>query len=154
MRRIVLLCLVVLIAGTAGTAAIISLRSSALPKNSSTTQRVNQLAQDRKEVSTPFDGVQPGEAGKALWLTLKPTGFEPAKITLPASQYFLLVQNATGLDRFGLIVERENGERLEEVRLEPFSRKWKKAITFQPGHYVISEIDHPAWQCVLVITER
>jgi hypothetical protein len=154
MRRIVLLCLAVLTAGTAGTAAIIRLRSSASSTNLPATKPLNQTAQDRKELSTPFDGAEPGEAGKALWLTLKPTGFEPAKIMLPASQYFLLVQNATGLDRFGLTIEREDGERLEEVRLEPFSRKWKKAITFQPGRYIISEIDHPEWQCVVLITER
>ncbi|HEY6802123.1 MAG TPA: hypothetical protein VI306_00970 [Pyrinomonadaceae bacterium] len=154
MRRIALLCLTLLIAATAGTAAIIRLRNSASPKASHTPKSLTQTAQAQKETSTPFDGAERGEAGKALWLTLKPTGFEPTKVTLPASQYFLLVQNATGLDRFGLVIEKEDGERLQEVRLEPFIRKWKKAITFQPGRYILSEIDHPEWQCVITVTER
>jgi hypothetical protein len=115
MRRIVLLCLTVVVAGTVGAAAISRLQSSVSLKDPHATKRLTQTAQAQKEISTPFDGAQPGEAGKALWITLKPTGFDPAKITLPASQYFLLVQNATGLDRFGLVIEKEDGERLQEV---------------------------------------
>lgn len=154
MRRIVLLCAAILIAVSASTAAIVRYRTHARAELKPSVRPAENVPQDPKASKSLFDNAEEGEFGKALWLTVKPTGFEPARVSLPADQYFLLIQNDTGLDRFGLVVQREQGERLHDIRLENRNRKWKQVINFRPGRYIISETDHPDWQCVLTITER
>lgn len=89
---------------------------------------------------------------KGFWLTIRPTGFEPSEITVPAGEYFVVIHNATGLNQFAFRVERESGEQLLSVRL-PFRRRyWKNTIHLRPGRFIISEADHPEWSCRITVT--
>ena len=91
------------------------------------------------------------EENKAFWLTIRPSGFEVKEMTVSAGNYFVVVQNATGLDQFSLRVERENGPRMIDFRSNRFKKHWKQMIHLVPGRYFISETDHPEWNCVVTV---
>lgn len=91
------------------------------------------------------------EDGKGFWLTIRPTGFETREMTLDAGDYFVVIQNATGLDRFALRIQREGGETIHEVRLPRFRKYWKHDVHLAHGRYLVSEIDHPTWSCVITV---
>lgn len=96
--------------------------------------------------------LSPIDDDKAFWLTIRPTGFEPSEITVPAGEYFVIIQNATGLNQFALRVAREGGGDLLNVRL-PFRRRyWKHTVNLQPGSFIVSEADHPEWKCRITVT--
>lgn len=88
---------------------------------------------------------------KGFWLTIRPSGFETREMTLDAGDYFVVIQNATGLDRFALKIQRDGGEIIHEVRLPRFRKYWKHVVHLNPGRYLVSEIDHPEWNCVITV---
>lgn len=89
---------------------------------------------------------------KGFWLTIRATGFETKEMTITAGDYFVIVQNGTGLDQFGLRIEREKGQRIHEMRLPRLKKRWRQMIRFTPGSYIVSEIDHPEWTCRITVT--
>ena len=157
MRRIVYGAICVLIVASATTAAMLKFQSQQGPQSQAESAAI---AAERAAMEATTAAVQAAqtaqeaEPGKALWLTIRPEGFLPTEITVPAERYFVVIQNLTGLEQFAIRVERENGERLQEVRVERFRRKWKGSIELRPGRYVISEQDHPDWKCVITVTDR
>ena len=90
----------------------------------------------------------------ALLLTIRPTGFDPAEITLPAGEYLVIVRNSTGLDEFALRLDRDAGERLHDVRMPRYKRRWKQVVSLSPGSYVVTETNHPQWTCRITVTGR
>jgi hypothetical protein len=88
---------------------------------------------------------------RGFWLIIRPTGFETREMTLDAGDYFVVIQNATGLDRFALQIQREGGETIHQVRLPRFKKYWKHMVTLTPGRYFVSELDHPEWTCVITV---
>jgi hypothetical protein len=91
------------------------------------------------------------EDDKGFWLTIRPTGFETKEMTLDAGDYFVVIQNATGRDRFALKIQRDGGQTIHEVRLPRFRKYWKHMVTLTAGRYLVSEIDHPEWNCVITV---
>jgi len=91
---------------------------------------------------------------RVVLLTLRPTGFEPNEVSLPAGEYLLVVRNRSGLDDFGMRLTRESGENLREVRMPKRKRDWKYFLKLTPGNYSLTEIDHLEWNCRLTVTAR
>ncbi len=89
---------------------------------------------------------------KVAALTLRPNGFEPTEITIPAGKYLMVVRNRTGLDQFALRLERTTGARLQDVRLPRYKRDWKQFMQLTPDTYLLSEVDHPDWVCRITVT--
>lgn len=93
------------------------------------------------------------ERVEAEIITVRPTGFEPAEFTRPEGQFFISVENQSGLDEVNLRLGVENGGRLYDVRK---SRKqdWSDLMELRPGSYLLTEADHPDWVCRITITAR
>ena len=89
---------------------------------------------------------------KVALLTIRPTGFEPNEITIPAGKYLIVVRNRTGLDQFSLRLERGTAVRLYDVRLPRYKREWKQFLQLTPDSYVITETNHPGWVCRITVT--
>lgn len=122
--------------------------------NTSSIEQVRVINNPRTLSDEELRAVPEGEPGKGLFLRMTATGMEPAEVTLTAGQYYLLVQNASGRDQFTVRVERENGERLHNVNVERYQRKWKQVLNLSPGRYIISEPDHPRLTCRIEVTSR
>lgn len=116
----------------------------------------NARANPAKEsVTTAFittgAAVDQGDASVAL-LTIRPTGFEPKELTIPAGKTLVVVRNRTGLAEFSIRLERGNGTRLFDLRVPRYKRDWKKVLDLTPDTYVITESNHPGWVCRVTVT--
>lgn len=80
-------------------------------------------------------------------VTIRPTGFDPAEVTLPRGRFMLAVDNRTGMNDLTFRLEREGGGRLHEVRMTREQLAWRKVVDPPPGSYVLTEIKHPEWVC-------
>jgi hypothetical protein len=92
------------------------------------------------------------DENKSFWLTLRASGFQTKEMSISAGEYFVIIHNASGLDQFGVRIRRESGESVHEVRLSKFQKRWRQNVRFNPGNYIISEIDHPEWTCRITVT--
>jgi hypothetical protein len=91
------------------------------------------------------------QVAKALLLTIRPAGFEPAEVTLPADSYLLVVQNRSGLRGVTLRLDEESRGRLLEMSLKA-RLDWRRRVNLRPGNYTISSADNPEWLCHVTVT--
>lgn len=122
---------------------------SSLPANSLTDTAT--VTEPKAFVAAAPNAV-PDDENKGFWLTLRASGFETKEMSISAGDYFVIIQNATGLDQFALRIERETGERIHDVRLPRLKKRWRQMINFTPGNYIVSEADHPTWTCRITVT--
>jgi hypothetical protein len=100
-------------------------------------------------------GPQPAgeaEATEVLLLTLRPTGFEPSEVNVPAGRYLLVVNNRTGLEQFTPRLERDGQGAVHEVRALRRRRNWKHPFRLTPGRYVLTESNNTGWVCRITVT--
>jgi hypothetical protein len=130
-------------------------KSNPVVVSPSPTRATDRPALHATKAATLVPGVQTDSeqtSAKAVLLTIRPNGFEPAELTLPGGDYLLVVRNRTGLDEFAMRLERASGEALREVRVPRFRRDWKHFLRLAPGSYVIREMNHADWVCRITIT--
>lgn len=87
-------------------------------------------------------------------ITITPHGFEPQEITRPQGRVLLMVDNQSDLDMMSLRLTREDGLRLNEMRVPREQPNWSEAVDLHPGRYVLTSSEHPDWQCRITITAR
>jgi hypothetical protein len=87
-------------------------------------------------------------------LTVKPTGFDPAEITVPHQSFLLAIENRSGLDELSFRFDREVGPTLRDVRVRPKRTSWTGIVDLPPGKYKLTETNHPNWSCTITITPR
>ena len=87
-----------------------------------------------------------------LVIAIRPSGFSPDQIEVTQGRYIVIVQNRSGIRDLTFRLERENGDRLHEVR--PQELRWKKTFDLSPGRYLLSVVARPSWRCVLTVTAR
>jgi hypothetical protein len=100
----------------------------------------------------PVVATQEREGLTALVFVVRPFGFTPNDITVAAGRYLIVLQNRSGRRDLTFRIDRENGERLHEGRSERLD--WKRQFDLQPGNYIVSEISHPEWSCLIRVTSR
>jgi hypothetical protein len=91
---------------------------------------------------------------EAVRLTIRPSGFEPSEITLPAKPFLLIIDNKSGLDDINLQVKRIKAGHRDKIRETRVSLKQlrKAEITDLPsGQYELTEANHPDWVCRVTI---
>lgn len=110
-----------------------------------------------KTIGTTFgwfvlQGKPPRRQVESELITITPAGFEPAVLTRPKGPFFLFVDNRSGLNSVSLRLDRVAGNRLHEVHVPREQLDWAEIFDLNPGEYVLSEADHPAWSCKITIT--
>ena len=95
---------------------------------------------------------RPSQPNRVLVLVIRPQGFQPARVTLPASRIFFSVHNRTGLHETALQLDREAGDRLKTVPLMKSKLAWRETVDLTPGVYVLSVQGRPQWTCRITIT--
>jgi hypothetical protein len=89
------------------------------------------------------------------YITLLPSGCEPAIITRPQGQFVLIVDNYSGYQQpLSLRLDRVAGNRLREAALPAKKRKWRELVDLPPGTYRLTEANNPQWDCQITITAR
>ena len=88
-----------------------------------------------------------------VFVTLKPTGFEPAELTRSRGPFLLMVDNRSNNPDLLFLLDGESGKR-EHVQQTRTGGKldWNKVLDLPPGRYLLTEADHPNWVCQITIT--
>lgn len=100
--------------------------------------------------------VRPQQAGQveARLVTLTPRGFEPEEM-LADTRFILIVDDLTGLGDLQVeLLRQTGGDKLHEVRLPRGRRNYTKELELPPGEYVLTEANHPNWQCTISVAPR
>lgn len=89
----------------------------------------------------------PSVAPQLLRITIRPTGFDPAEVSISQGRFTLAVDNRSGLRELTFRLDREGAGRLREVRMPRERLSYREVIDPPPGVYVLTEADHPTWVC-------
>ena len=65
-----------------------------------------------------------------------------------------MIDNQTNLAVSSLQFTREAGPRINKMQVSREQPNWSDAVDLHPGRYVLTESEHPDWQCRLTITAR
>lgn len=87
-------------------------------------------------------------------ITLTTNGFEPAEITRPRGRFILMVDNRSGVGDIDLQLNRQTGARLHTVHVPREQQDWNDVLDLEPGSYVLTEAEHPKWNCRITITPQ
>lgn len=97
--------------------------------------------------------VAPGVGLPVARVTIRPTGFDPAEVTLPRGRFLLAVDNRSGLNELTFRLDREGDGRLHEARMTRGRLAWRKVIDPAAGDYILTEATHPDWVCRVRISD-
>lgn len=103
-------------------------------------------------VSTLPEGGSSQEAMEAELITIVRNGFEPAEIRRPAGKFLLAIDNRSGLREVNLSLVRVAGRSVQELRIRRERPDLRKVVELEPGAYLLTEANHPAWIGRLIIT--
>ena len=84
-------------------------------------------------------------------LMLRAEGFAPAELTLAAGRFLLTVDNRSGVEEITLLLNHENGERVQEIKVPPKALDWAVEINLQSGRYLLTEANHANWVCSITV---
>ena len=136
---------------------------SSVTTSSNSAKSVESSLAEPQVVSTVAESTEPessaalqaltAEDARVVLFTIRPTGFEPREITLPAGQYLVVVRNRSGLREFTFSIERSSGERIYETRTSRFKSD-TKYLDLPPGTYTFREVNHRDWICRVTVTSR
>lgn len=79
-------------------------------------------------------------------------GFLPQHLTHAHGRIIMSVHNLTALT-LNLRLDRETAGTLKTVSVSRDLPRWREAIEFGPGEYLLKETGHPDWICRLSITQ-
>jgi hypothetical protein len=87
-----------------------------------------------------------------VFVTLKPTGFEPAELTRRRGAFLLMVDNRSNNPELLFHLDGEHGKREHEQQTRRGGRlDWNKVVDLPPGRYLLTEANHPQWVCKITI---
>ena len=107
---------------------------------------------DASHAHSPVSISQPPDQLEAEVITILPRGFEPTEITRPKGKFLLSVENRSGLQRVEFHLSAESGSRIFQASRTWELADWNEVVSPPPGKYVLTETNHPTWQCVITIT--
>lgn len=87
-------------------------------------------------------------------ITIKRSGFEPSEIRRPAGPFFLAFDNHGKLGEVFLEIYPANGQRLHDLNAKKGQLRQGKIIDLPPGQYVLTEVNHPRWNCRIFISAK
>lgn len=84
-------------------------------------------------------------------LTLNQKGFAPAELNPNGRRFLLSVDNRTDVKTPVLKLSDKDGNFVREIRVPEAAGDWGELFELKSGKYVLSEANHAAWSCSIVI---
>jgi hypothetical protein len=85
-------------------------------------------------------------------LTLTPNGFVPNQITRQQGQFFLVVEDRSGLDQSSQQLSDKDGGNLFSAEVTIQTAEWQDRVELSTGTYVLTAAGNPNWVCQITIT--
>lgn len=130
----------------------ITVISARLGKRPELIKQINPVLSRVRDVAGDRNSLRERVEGEIVAVT--PHGFEPREITRPHKHFALVIENRSGLDAIDLALERENGNRVREVRIVREKKNWSAGLDLEPGRYVLLEASNPSWMCRITVTAK
>ena len=86
--------------------------------------------------------------------TLRPNGFEAARITRPKGLFLLAVDNRSRVPDLVFELSDVVGNQPAGKRMRGRELRWRQLVDLPPGDYVLTVARHPQWRAQLRITPR
>src|SRR5260370_27141751 len=94
------------------------------------------------------------EVPRTVVVLVRPNGMEPRQVQVPAGPLFLAAQNRSSARNLKLDLDVEKGNRVREVALPAHKAVSEELYDLTPGTYLLTEANHPAWVCRIVVTPK
>ena len=93
------------------------------------------------------------ESEETLQLVIGDGGFEPAQVTRRPGKFLLTADDRRSdrSQRLTLRLSREGGEQLRDIEVPAGVTDWAEEIEVPVGRYVVGEVNHPTWSCLIVV---
>lgn len=93
------------------------------------------------------------ESEGTLQLIIGDSGFEPAQVMRGPGKFLFTADDRRGdkSQRLTLRLSREGGEQVRDIEVPVDVTDWAEELELAVGRYVLTEVNHPAWSCSLVI---
>jgi hypothetical protein len=101
--------------------------------------------------STQNSATGPAGTLEVELITLRPDGFEPSEITRPKDQFVLFIDDRSGREDTSLVLQRVQGERVKDVKINRKKSEWYNLLDLAPGTYVLHDTGNPELQCQITI---
>lgn len=124
---------------------LLAARSFGRPARNVTTSTAQELS-----AVTPTEQVDDADE-KGIWVLIRPEGFAVQEWNLAAGDYFVVVQNASGLKELSITIERLDGTRVQDVQFDATKKLWKQNLQLTTGTYVVRENNHPEWTARITV---
>ena len=85
-------------------------------------------------------------------LVLRPWGFEPSELKLPAGKADIIVLNRTGHREVNLQFTRDGAARLLDVPVPAKRAVWRGTLDITEGSYTISVANRPGLVCRVIVS--
>ena len=104
---------------------------------------------------------QPGRVGvrvqlpqdpmQEISLILSSSGFNPAEVRPQSGRFLLSIDNRSGSGDLVFKLSRPDGTLIRELRMSGAGGDWTEAFDLSAGTYKLSETNHTAWVCTIVV---
>jgi len=105
-------------------------------------------------VFVPYDMKAQSQRTEAEVITVRPYGFDPPEIRRRSGRMLLVVNNRSGLEEVHLLLDRVGGNRERDERVRRGRLESRNFIELAEGRYRLTEANHPAWICEIVVSNR
>jgi len=84
-------------------------------------------------------------------LILSSSGFNPAEVRSQSRRFLLSIDNRSGTSDLVFKLSRPDGTLIRELRMAGAGGDWTEAFDLSKGTYKLSEANHSAWVCTIVV---
>jgi hypothetical protein len=84
-------------------------------------------------------------------LILSSSGFNPAEVRPQSGRFLLSIDNRSGTGDLVFKLSRPDGTLIRELRMSGAGGDWTEAFDLSEGTYKLSETNHSAWVCTIVV---
>ena len=84
-------------------------------------------------------------------LLLRSNGFDPAEVRPPSHRFLLSIDNRSGVNDLTLRLNRADGTQVRELHVSGAGGDWSETIDLSAGTYTLSEANHSAWLCTIIV---
>jgi hypothetical protein len=100
----------------------------------------------------------PGEASDTATVTDQSkspaTRLPTPVITLRPGQFFLMIDNRSKVSEITLLLDRQVGGRVKEIKFRMRKERSAGVLDLPPGDYLLTEASHPQWVCRIKISPQ
>ena len=91
---------------------------------------------------------------RVLTLVLRPSGFAPPQLSVPAGYVHLVILNRTGINQISYSLDDDKGAHVNSLTLAQKKKDWTDFVKLTPGKLILSVPSVPRLRCSITVTPQ